>query len=196
MKTTILGGVLFLAPLVILAIILGKAFQISILVAEPISKFITLENYIGVLAVNVMAVLLIFIFCYVAGLVAKRAVLTDRVQRLEGFLIDLMPGYAVFRTMIFNASAVNSVEMLMKPVLARFDDYDQIAFEVEKGEGYSVLFLPSTPSAWSGSSAIVAAERITYLNMSTVQAVKFMRVFGRGSLDARTEALTTKETSQ
>lgn len=196
MKTTILGGVLFLAPLAILAIILGKAFQISILVAEPISKFIPLNNYIGVLTVNVLAMLLIFVFCYLAGLVAQRFVLTDHVQKLDGFLIDLLPGYAVFRTMIFNASAEDSVEMLMKPVLARFDDYDQIAFEVEKGEDYSVVFLPGTPATWSGSNAIVAAERITYLNMSTVQAVKFMRVFGRGSLDARTQALAAKETSQ
>jgi uncharacterized membrane protein len=196
MKTTILGGVLFLAPLAILAIILGKAFQISIVVAEPISKFITLDNYIGVLAVNVMAIFLIVVFCYLAGLVAKHFVSSDRVQRLEGFLVDLVPGYAVFRTIISNASTENSVEMLMKPVLVRFDDYEQIAFEVEKSEDYSVLFLPGTPAAWSGSSSIVAAERITYLNMSTMKAVKLMRVFGQGSLDARKEAFATKETSR
>ena len=189
MKTTILGGVLALAPLVIVFIILGKAFQISLIVAEPISRIITLDRMIGVVAVNVLALILIIAFCYLAGILAQRAFLSKKVQKLEGLLIDLIPGYAVFRVVVASASAKDGVEDLMKPVLARFDDYDQIAFEVEKGEGQSTLFLPGTPSAWSGSSVVVAAERVTYLNMPAHQAVKLMRVFGRGSVAARADAL-------
>lgn len=194
MKTTILGGVLFLAPLAIVAIIVGKAFQISLLVAEPLSTVVPLDTVLGVLAVNVIAVILLVLFCYVAGLLAQRAYLfSSRIQRLEGFLIDLIPGYAIFRNIVQSASSEDELASRMKPVLARFDDYDQIAFEIEKHEDYSVLFLPGTPSAWSGSSAIVSADRITRLNVPTHQAVKLMRTFGRGSLDVRAQALSSAQ---
>lgn len=196
MKTTILGGILFLAPLVIVGFILGKAFQISIQVAEPLSAFMTLDGLMAVIVVNLLAVALILLFCFLAGLLAQRAFLSSKVQRLEGFLIDLIPGYAIFRSMVKSASSSEDVENLMKPVLVRFDDYDQIALEIEENEDHSVLFLPGTPSAWSGSSAIVATERITYLQMPAHQALKFMRVFGRGSLVARSQALAAKDAAE
>ena len=187
-KTTILGGVLFLAPLVIVTIILGKAFQFSLLVADALSSVVDPEGVLGVLAINLVALVLIIAFCYGAGLLAQRAFLSERVQRLEGFLIDLIPGYAIFRVVVTSASATEEVEGMMKPVMVRFDDYDQIAFEIEKGETQSVLYLPGCPSAWSGSSVVAAADRITPLDIPAHQAVKLMRVFGRGSLDLPSQA--------
>lgn len=189
MKATILGGVLALAPLVIVVIILAKAFEISLRVAEPINRIIKLDTALGVVAVNLIALLLIVGFCYLAGVLAQKAFLSGRMQKLEGLLIDLIPGYAAFRVVVGSMSSKENMEDRMKPVLVRFDDYDQIAFEIEKGKGQSVLFLPGTPSAWSGSSAVVDQERVTYLNVPAHQAVKLMRIFGRGSIDMRAQAL-------
>ena len=39
-KTTIIGGVLFLLPLVVIALIIGKAYQIGMLVAGPLGALL------------------------------------------------------------------------------------------------------------------------------------------------------------
>jgi uncharacterized membrane protein len=185
MKTTILGGILFLAPLAIVAIILNKVFQMSIAVAKPLGKYMPLETYAGIASVNILAILLIVLVCYLAGLIAKRAFFSNRLQRLDGFLIDMIPGYAIFKGMVGSASSDEALAAMMTPVLVRFDDYEQIAFEIERGETHSVIFLPGSPSAWTGSSIVADNTRIRRLDIPTHQATKLLRAFGRGTLGVR-----------
>jgi uncharacterized membrane protein len=86
---------------------------------------------------------------------------------------------------VSSASAEEDFENLMKPVLVRFDDYDQVAFELERNGHQSVVFLPGAPSAWSGGTVVVNSDRVQALNLPAHQAVKLMRTFGRGTLAAR-----------
>lgn len=190
MKTTILGGVLFLAPLAVIAFILGKVFQVSTRIVEPLDHLMPVKSVAGVASLNILAILLILLVCYVAGLLAQRAFVGKRMQRVDGFLGDVIPGYAVFKALIGSASSNEELAARLKPVIARFDDYEQIAFEIEKGESQSVLFLPGAPSAWSGSTVIADNSRITPLNIPTHQTTKLLRTFGRGSLGVRQAAMS------
>lgn len=185
MKTTILGGVLFLAPLAVLAILVGKVFQLSLLVVKPVESLIPVERFIGVASINLVAIAVIALVCYLAGLVAERTMTGRTMQRLDGLLMDMIPPYAVFKTVVASASSLEDLSSLMKPVLVRFDDYDQVAFELERDGERSVVFLPGAPSAWSGITVVADAERVQYLNLPTHQALKLMRTFGRGTLAAR-----------
>lgn len=193
MKTTILGGVLFLAPLAIIAFILGKVFQFSTIVVTPLDNLIPVQSVAGVASLNILAVLFILAVCYVSGWLAQRALLGNRMQRVDGFLSDIIPGYAVFKALIGSAASNEELAERLKPVLARFDDYEQIAFEIEHGESQSVLFLPGSPSAWSGSTVIADNSRITPLNIPAHQATKLLRTFGRGSLGVKNTALSQAE---
>jgi uncharacterized membrane protein len=183
MKTTILGGIVFLAPLAVVAILLSKVYQIGLMVADPVDRIIPVEKVGGVALVNILAIVLIVLACFLAGLVARSAFIGTRVSKIDGLLVDVIPTYAVFKGMLGSLSRSEEIEALMKPVVARFDDYDQIAFEMERNEKEAVLFLPGAPSTWSGSTIIVNLERITPLDMPTHQAVKLMRTMGRGSLE-------------
>jgi uncharacterized membrane protein len=185
MKTTILGGVLFLAPLAVLAVILGKVFQIGRMVAEPLNEALPLRSLVGVAALDVLAVLRIVLFCFGAGLLARLALMRGRLQRLDDLLIDLVPTYAVFKTMLASASASDGFEARMTPVLVRFDDYEQIGFETDRDAERSVVFLPGAPSAWSGTTIVVEVARVRRLDLPTHQAVKLSRAFGRGTLAVR-----------
>ncbi|MEX0287427.1 MAG: hypothetical protein AB3N23_22705 [Paracoccaceae bacterium] len=182
MKTTILGGLLFLVPLAIIAIVLGKAFQISMLIAKPIDQVVPIHTVAGIAFINVIAVLLILALCFLAGLAAQRGWMSSRVQALDGLLIDAIPGYAVAKGMIGSVAKEEDVASVLKPVFVRFDDYEQIAFEIERDDSSAVIFLPGAPSTWSGSTVIVDVSRVTMLNVPTHQAVKLMRLLGRGSL--------------
>ncbi|QJF50769.1 hypothetical protein [Roseobacter ponti] len=182
MKLTLIGGVLFLAPLAVLAILAAKIFELSKLVAEPLNRMIPIERVIGVALVDIIAIFLILGVCFVAGLLATRGAFAAKMERIDGFLIDAIPGYAVFKGTIGGVAQHEDVGALMTPVMVSFDDYDQIAFRIESSGDTCVVFLPGAPSAWAGSTVIVAADRVRDLNIPVHQAVRLMRVLGRGSL--------------
>ncbi len=180
MKTTILGGVLFLIPVAFVAIVLDKAFQVSMLMAQPLDGLIPLDRLAGIAMANIIAILLIILICLAAGLAAQTALFSKRVGRVDNILIDMMPGYAVAKGILGGVTGKENGPDLLKPVLVRFDDYDQIAFAVEQMDDRYVIFLPGSPSAWSGTSVIVDADRVTALDLPPHQAVSLLRVMGRG----------------
>ncbi len=181
-RTTIVGGLMFLLPLVVVALIIGKAFQISMLVAEPLGALIPVDRVGGVALANILAALVIFVLCYLAGLVARRSSIKEKVARIEGLLIATIPGYAFAKTMVSGVVKAEDEVGKMTPVLVRLDDYQQIAFEVERTPGGNVVvFLPGAPNPWSGSVVYVSEDRVEPLDMLPQDAIKNIRVLGRGS---------------
>ena len=75
-------------------------------------------------------------------------------------------------------------------MVVKFDDYDQIAFEIERNDKQAVIFLPGSPTTWSGTTIMVDLDRVTMMNVPTHKAMKLMRLLGRGSLNL------TDQTSQ
>ena len=181
MKTTILGGALFLVPLAFIAIVLGKAFEVSMLLAGPLDGLIPLDSVAGIAMANIIAIILILAICFAAGLAAKSDMFSKRVGRVDDILIDIIPGYAVAKGTVAGIAKKDDAVSVLSPVLVQFDDYEQIAFEVERMGDRSVIFLPGSPSAWSGASVIVDADRVTTLDLPPHQAVSLLRVMGRGT---------------
>jgi len=179
-KTTILGGALFLVPLAFIAIVLGKAFEVSMLLATPLDGMIPLDSVAGIAMANIIAIILILAICFAAGLAARSSMFSKRVGRVDDILIDIMPGYAVAKGIVSGVVRKEDATSVLDPVLVQFDDYEQVAFEVERMGDRSVIFLPGSPSAWSGASVIVDAARVTPLDLPPHQAVSLLRVMGRG----------------
>ncbi|MBS9719056.1 hypothetical protein ACFFUT_06830 [Pseudohalocynthiibacter aestuariivivens] len=180
MKTTILGGILFLVPLAFIAIVLGKAFEVSMLLAQPLDGLIPLDSLAGIAMANIIAIVLILAICFAAGLAAKTTMISKRVGRLDDTLIDIIPGYAVARGIVGGIAGEDDTTPVLSPVLVRFDDFDQLAFEVERMGDRSAVFLPGSPSAWSGTSVIVDVDRVVRLDLPPHQAISLLRVMGRG----------------
>lgn len=181
-RTTIIGGILFLVPIVILTLILGKAFDLSMKVAGPVNNVVPIEGLIGVIFVNAVAVLLILIVCYIAGLMAKREFLKDKVGALDSALIEIIPVYAFVKTMVSSVAKVEGEVGTLIPVVVAFDDHALIAFEVERNDTHAVVYLPGSPSPWSGSTVVVETERVTQMDLKSHEATKTIQLLGRGSL--------------
>ncbi|MGR3662632.1 MAG: hypothetical protein ACU0CA_15840 [Paracoccaceae bacterium] len=181
MRTTILGGVLFLVPLVFITLILGRGFEITRMVAKPFYKFLPLDHIGGIAIINILAIILLFLVCYLAGLAATHGAIAKRVKKAEDLLINIIPGYAVTKGVLGGATKNDDAMSVLRPVFVKFDDYEQLAFEIERTEDKVVIFLPGAPSAWSGTSVIVDVARVTALDLPPHKIVGLLRVMGRGT---------------
>jgi uncharacterized membrane protein len=185
MKTTILGGALFLVPLVFVVLILSKAFEISMLLAAPIERLIPLNRVAGVALADLLAILLIIFVCYLAGLAAHFGPIAARVKRVEDLLIDILPGYVIAKGVVGGVTKNDTAKSVLHPVMVSFDDYDQIAFEIERFDNKAVVFLPGAPSAWSGASVVVDLARVKKLDLPPHKVVSLLRVMGRGTSEVK-----------
>ena len=181
LKTTIIGGLIFLVPIIVILAILGKAFEIMAKVADPLSALIPIDTIGRIAVVNLLALILIVLVCFWAGLFARTQTASRLVQTLETKILSHIPVYAFIKGMAqsFTEGEVNKG---MKAVLATLDDNAQIAFEIERLEGGHVaVYLPGAPNPWSGSVCIMSEDRVQPIEASMAVAVQNLRHLGRGS---------------
>ena len=181
--TTVLGGIVFLVPLVFLGAVLGKAFSIMKLLGKPLASFLQVERTIlGFAFVELLTAMLLFLACFIAGLVARSEFARATRSKLDTWLLHLIPGYAWVKGITGNIDDTEAQEVL-KPVLVRFDDQYQLAFEVDRNDsGLVAIFLPSAPDARSGSVSYVSEDRISDVDTGFKTVVRSCKNLGRESL--------------
>ena len=181
-KTTIIGGLIFLVPIIIVVAILGKAFELMIKVAKPLSEWIPLDSIGGVALANILAVLAILLCCLIAGIIAKGDTAKHILKSVESKLLVAIPGYTFVKGMTDSLNSSEEAAKAFFPVIAKFDDNAQIGFEIERTEkGNVVVYLPGSPNPWSGSVVYVNADRVERLDMTVPDAINNIRHLGRGS---------------
>lgn len=180
-KTTIIGGLVFMVPVVIVASIVGKALELMKLMAKPLDALIPSNTLGGIVVANLLAFLGVALMCFIAGLIARSS-LAQKVYRSLDRALFAIPGYAFVRG--FTDSMINSEETAksLLPVIVQFDDNAQIGFEVERtGRGNVVVYLPGAPNPWSGAVFYFSEDRVKRLDLTVAQAIKNIRQLGRGS---------------
>ncbi len=180
-KTTILGGIIFLVPIVFFIAIIGKALQVTIKIATPLAKIFGISSAGGVVTIQLLAIIILLLICFVAGLAARTNRAKKFVAYLENNILAKVPAYALLKAKSQNILSPKEAEGLI-PVMARFDDSWQLAFEIERLEKNKVvIFLPGSPDPWSGAVAIIDADRVTTLNLSSLATGNILKRLGKGA---------------
>jgi uncharacterized membrane protein len=179
--TTAVGGMLFLIPLVVVTLIIGKAFKIMIVIAGPIAKIIPVEGIAGIGLINILAILIMLLVCLITGLIAKSRRAQSVYNNSDGILAELVPSYTWIKTVMKNIAGKVDTESF-KPILLKLDDQTQIAFEMERGPNNQVVvFIPGAPDVRSGSVAYVTEDRVEPLAASFLTINKTLKHMGQGA---------------
>jgi len=180
-RTTLVGGLLFLVPVVVLMIVIGKALHLARMLVEPLASLIPVETIAGVALAKLLAIAAIVFFCFVAGLYAKTSQAKKMVRWIETSLLSNLPGYSLMKVMGETVAGVGKKNR-PEPVLAYIEEAWQIAFLVERIDGgHAAVFVPGAPSPWSGSLYFLTEDRIRPLNIPLDSALNCIKRIGIGS---------------
>jgi len=181
LKNMIIAGIIFFIPLVILVVILQKAFQILAVLVSPIIKLLNITNVFGIGAEIFISIILTLFLLYIGGLLAKTTRAKTAIAKLEESLLSKIPGYEVLKKTGESFAGFENDNKL-HTVLARIEDAWQLAFLIEEieGENYAV-YIPGAPNPMSGSVYILEKERIKRTNIPMRDAMKCLRGLGVGS---------------
>jgi uncharacterized membrane protein len=181
LKTTIIGGLIFLIPFVLIVSVLGKAIKTMIVVARPLEKMIPLESIGGIAVIHILAILLLVFVCFLAGLFARSSTGKRAFDWLDSKLIMMIPGYSFIKGFAGTIEKDES-KTVMIPVLAKLDDQTLLGFEIERlSDGQVVVFLPGSPDTTSGAVAYMTEDRVQRLDIDFAATYKILRTLGRGS---------------
>ena len=183
LKTTVIGGVFFLVPIILVLIVVKQALGYINKVLGPFQKLLPVESIGGVLVADVLGVVVLLGLCFAAGLLARRAQLRNIVKNIEKTVLTRVPGYEFFKGLGETLVGLDSNRQ-HAAVLARFDDGWQFGFEMERlDDGHVVVFIPGAPAPFSGSVFIMEPERIRVLDGAQAETLKSLKSMGIGSND-------------
>ena len=180
-KEMLIGGILFFIPLIILVVILQKAFQIADVIVKPIINLLNVTQIFGIGVEIIISIVIILFIIYIGGLISKTAKAKKMVGRLEDALLSKIPGYDMIKNM--GESFVGFEENTsFQTVLARIEDAWQLAFLIEEieGEQYAV-YVPGAPNPLSGTVYILEKIRIKRTTIPMKSAMKCLHRLGAGS---------------
>lgn len=181
LRTTLTGGILFLVPVVIVAIVIEKGLHLAHRVAEPLAERLPIESVIGLRPAMLLAIGLLVVFCFLTGLFARSALAQRLVAWLETTVLVNFPGYEFFKSLGEGMLGVEPAET--RPVvLAHLDDAWQLGFLVGRlDNGLVAVFVPDAPNPRSGALCYLLPENVTETGIAPGAAVKLLRRLGSGA---------------
>ena len=92
-RTTLVGGILFLVPLGVFLLVLSEIMGLALLFAQPIADWFEVNDFLGMVAAHGIALAGLITICLVAGLAAKSVILSYQMDRLDNAFQGVVPGY-------------------------------------------------------------------------------------------------------
>jgi uncharacterized membrane protein len=182
LKTTIVGGALYLIPIVVILAVLGKVHAVTSKLIAPMTEALELHDIGGINAARLFAIVAIVLACFAAGLFARTRVAQRFVGWLERAILSNLPGYSLISAIGADFAGASDAQSAMKVVLARIEDAWQLGLLVERvDETHAAVFVPGAPDPKSGSVYLMADDRFKLVDVPIREAMKCIKGLGIGS---------------
>jgi uncharacterized membrane protein len=193
---TLVQGILFLVPIVLIAVVAREGYQMLRRAFQPVARLLPEDRVIGMLMEDFLALAAIVVLFLIAGLFVATRPGRLLSNRLEQAILYRVPGYLLVRGAMGSFPGLSS-DARPEPALVETDDGWAFALIVEHlPQGFCTVFLPDAPTPTSGSVRIVEASRVRPLEASMINLLGCLTRSGTGAgAIAGTILLAPKEVS-
>lgn len=181
LRATISGGILFLLPVVLVIMMLGKAHQIMVKISGPLANLLP-DRLMGLDGSMILAVILLVFLCFFAGLLIRSKRVKKQMGRLEDTLFVYIPGYLLLKSIAADTVGESEATAL-KPVVVKDGDAWKIGFLVEEKEGLSTVFIADAPRHDAGEVLIFPSELVKRINVPNNKVIQSLKNYGKGAID-------------
>ena len=145
LKTTALGGVFFLLPIVVVVIVLAYIYRTVATIHERLEPWIPFHSTTGIALLFCLAIVLLLAACFVAGLVARHAIGRHFSRSIEQQLITVFPKYGIYKDLLAGKIGGGENVPSLCPVLVKKDGVFSLAFQADRLANVVVVaYLPGT----------------------------------------------------
>lgn len=184
LKTTLIGGLVVVLPVWLVGFVLIRGLGQIKSAIEPLTNHVT-HAFAPPIAI---AALVLLFSCFVIGLLIQTASGGRLVGAVERQLAERLPGYGLFRGLTLGAMGGGAGHAVIPALVG---SHDNLAFGIiiERSNGFSTIFIPSAPSATSGSVHIMLDSNVRPLEIPLRKVLSSMSHYGEGAISLAGAAL-------
>jgi uncharacterized membrane protein len=180
LKTTILGGLFVLLPVLLFYLLLTEALQAIVGMATPIADLFPKGTFDQAKAQVLIALVLLVGMSFLIGL-AMRSTAGRRVGNwVESATLGKLPGYNAIKQLIsgFTGTGASSFQ----PALLNSSDREQeLVYVVEDHDDRKLtILIPWAPTPFAGSVKVVEKDRVELIDTDLGECTKVLSHWGIG----------------
>ena len=181
LRDLLVDGILLALPLGVAAFLLHRVVGALIGVMAPVAHLLPEGRWFGIAALELAAVAVAIVGLLLLGAFARSAPGRRLIATLESVVLGKFPGYMMMKSVAADFGGAQSDKGL-QPALVSFDDNTVLGYIVEEAgpAGPLTVFVPSAPSAGSGSVVMVPRERVQRLDVPSNAVRHTMKQRGVG----------------
>ena len=188
-KSTLLGGLFVLLPLMLLWIGIKEIGGLLVEMATPIADLFPPGVFDNLTAPGVIALLLIVGTSFVLGLAARAAWLRSIGRNIEKSVLNRVPMYRMLK--IISSSLIGSDTGDVNPALLTDGaGGGDPCYVIEKHkDGRATVLIPWSPASFAGSIKVVQQSDLEYLSCSLDEFSRSLSQIGVGVEECLTQGL-------
>jgi uncharacterized membrane protein len=184
LKTTLLGGLLVLLPVLLLYLLLAEMLPLIVALATPIADLFPKGTFDRINFPVLIALILLVGASFVIGLVMRSAAGRSMGGWIEQNALGRLPAYSALKGLTKGFVGAEEGEAFRPALLSSSDGERELAYVIEDhGDGQLTLLLPWSPTAFAGSVKIVPQDRIELLDTNLGEFTKVLSHWGVGVKD-------------
>ena len=185
LKSSILGGLLVLLPLLLLWILIAKAFDIIVEMATPFGHLLPRSVLVEAPRLKeLLAVVVLVSASFIFGMLLRASFFRNVMNLMENHTLGRFPVYAALKGLVSEAIQPESAGGFKPAMLLLAEGMQRPAYVIEDhGDGNLTVFLPSAPAAFSGMVHVVSRDRVVFLDIKLIELIQSIARYGVGLRD-------------
>jgi len=183
LKTTFLGGVAVLLPVILLWIVFNWLRTKVVALIRPVTEVLMAAAPRSRFWAEVTAIFLILLVCFLVGAVVKTRVGQWLQLQLEQRFLRVAPGYNLIREIVQQFLGQKRADFFAVAMVRPFDTPTLLtAFVTDRhADGWVTVYAPCGLNPTTGTIFHLPAERVTLLESTVEEAMRTLIACGSGT---------------
>ena len=180
LKTTLLGGLFVLLPLILLWMGLSEIAGLLVAMATPIADLFPAGVFDKLASPTVVAVILLVGASFILGLAARSALINRLGRKFEDGVLDKVPMYRMLK--IISSAFIDAEKSDVSPaIISDGSGGGDPCYVMEKHQdGRATVLLPWSPASFAGSIKVVQQSDLEILDCSIDEFSRSLSQMGIG----------------
>jgi len=180
-RTTVIGGALFLLPIFVVLLVLGKILGLLGGFTEPIVTALGVTSIGGIAAGKLITILVVLVGAFFAGLFARTEAGQAALTWIREGVAATIPQFSLIHDVARKVGSDDEDVADMPVVLVPTDAGWALGLLLEAEGDWHAVFLPGAPQMSSGSVAYAHTDQIHRTDLTLTQLWGMLRARGKGS---------------
>ncbi len=177
-QAVILGGIFLVIPVVLIIIVIKHALQLVRPVGKDVMATLNIHSVFGVATLTIVSLIIITLFCYVAGLLIQVGLVKQWSKKMEQHLFLIVPSLQVLKYRLIDENTTPA-GTVWKAIMIRDGDFFLLGFITDEGDDkFMSVLIPDAPNMGGGEIRFIEKATSEYYPISMKSAMNTLNTFG------------------